>query len=406
MSNGGDAATRGTLLFCSVNLNPPGGGQCVGAWALQALRQDWDITILCSQRPDFVALNRHFGTCLKESDFRIAQLPWLIRHSHRLDPDPHSFQRAAWVMRRAGQLGSKFDVTMAVDNEMDFGRPGIQYLHFPYLAKHRGRVDAVRALSRARRVGAFFKGQYRPWMILSGISFDRVLSNLTLVNSKWTASLVESIYRKQPTVLYPPVSWSATPTPWQQRDRSFVSLGRIEPGKRQIQAIDIIERVRSRGHDFGLEIIGDIASPAYAQALQERAQAAGPWVRLHHGISRNELEQRVGTCRYGLHTMLDEHFGIAVAELVRAGCVVFVPRNGGQVEVIGHEPGLMYDSDDQAVERICAVLESDAEQTRLRDILAAHMLDFTEEQFMRQLRGIVHEFVRERSKEYGPEHGA
>lgn len=402
----GSAGTSGKLLFCSVNLNPPGGGQCVGAWALQALRQDWDVTILCSRRPDFAALNRHFGTCLEEGDFHIAQLPWLARHSHRIDPDPHSFQRAAWLMRKARQMGGEFDVTIAVDNEMDFGRPGIQYVHHPYLARHRERVDAVRRLSPAGRLGAFFRGQYRPWMLLSGISFDRVSSNLTLVNSHWTARLVGSLYGVQAPVLYPPVGWSAAPVAWEQRACSFVSLGRIEPGKRQLEAIDIIERVRSRGHDVGLEIIGDIQDPAYARLLRERALAAGPWVRLHHGISRNELEQRVGACRYGLHTMLDEHFGIAVAELVRAGCLVFVPGNGGQVEIIGHEPGLMYGSDDQAVERICRVLESDGLQSRLRQVLAARMLDFTEEQFMRQLRSIVQEFVRARSKEYGPEHGA
>ncbi len=397
--------TRGKLLFCSVNLNPPGGGQCVGAWALQGLRQDWDVTVLCARRPNFAALNRHFGTSLEERDFRFVQIPWLVRHSHRIDPDQHSFQRAAWLMRKARQTGGEFDVTMAVDNEMDFGRPGIQYVHYPYLARHRERVDAVRRLSPAGRLGAFFRGQYRPWMLSSGISFERIVRNLTLVNSHWTASLVGSIYGVQAQVLHPPVGWSAPPVAWEQRKHSFVSLGRIEPGKRQLEAIDIIERVRRRGLDVRLEIIGDIQDPAYAYLLRERAQAAGPWVRLHHGISRNELEQRVGACRYGLHTMLDEHFGIAVAELVRAGCLVFVPGNGGQVEIIGNEPGLMYGSDDQAVERICCALESDELQSRLRQVLAARMLDFTEEQFMRQLRSIVQEFVRERSKEYGPGHG-
>ena len=405
MSTGG-AVTSGKLLFCSVNLNPPGGGQCVGAWALEALRQDWDVTILCSRRPDFVALNRHFGTRLKERDFRFAQIPWLLRHSHRIDPDPYSFQRAAWLMRKARQMGGEFDVTMAVDNEMDFGRPGIQYVHYPYLPGTGNGSIPCAASRLPARLGAFFRGQYRPWMLLSGISFDRVLSNLTLVNSHWTARIVAGIYGVQAPVLYPPVGWSALPVAWEQRACSFVSLGRIEPGKRQLEAIDIIERVRSRGHDVGLEIIGDIQDPAYARLLGERAQAAGPWVQLHHGISRNELEQRVGVCRYGLHTMLDEHFGIAVAELVRAGCLVFVPGSGGQVEIIGHEPALLYGSDEEAVERICCVLESDELQSRLRQVLAARMLDFTEEEFMRQLRSIVQEFVRERSKEHGPGHGA
>ena len=395
MNTVGVHTTRGKLLFCSVNLNPPGGGQCVGAWALQALQHNWDITILCAQRPDFAALNRHFGTSLEAGNFRFEQLPWLIRHSHRLDPDPHSFQRAAWLMRRARKLGKGFDVTMAVDNEMDFGRPGIQYVHYPYLARHRERVDAVRGLSPLGRLRAFFKGQYRPWMVTSGISFDRVVRNLTLVNSQWSANLVQDIYGLQAPVLYPPVRWSAPPIAWEQRQNSFVSLGRIESGKRQIEAIDIIERVRQLGHEVSLEIIGDISDAAYAGLLRERAAAAGPWVRLHHGISRSELEQRVGNCRYGLHTMLDEHFGIAVAEMVRAGCVVFVPGGGGQVEIIGHDAGLMFDSDDQAVERISRTLASDELQAGLRQKLAARALDFTEEQFMRQLRSMVQKFAQD-----------
>jgi len=394
------AAHRGKLLFCSVDLNPPGGGQCVGAWALQALQHDWDITILCAQRPDFVALNRHFGTRLEASNFRFEQLPWLIRHSHRLDPDPHSYQRAAWLMRRARQLGHRFDVTLAVDNEMDFGRPGIQYVHYPYLARHRERVDAVRRLSPAGRLRAFFKGSYRPWMIFSGVDFDRITSNLTLVNSAWSARLVQSIYGQDAPVLYPPVRWAAAPLAWEQRQDSFVSLGRIEHGKRQVEAIGILERVRQRGHDVRLEIIGDISDPKYAESVHQRALAAGPWVQLHHGISRSELEQRVGNCRYGLHTMLDEHFGIAVAEMVRAGCVVFVPAGGGQLEIIGHDPALMYESDDLAVERICSVLASSELQEHLRHQLAARMQDFTEEQFMQQLCSIVQKFAQSHARQH------
>ncbi len=392
----GNQTARGKLLFCSVNLNPPGGGQCVGAWALQALQQDWDVTILCSQRPDFQALNRHFGTSLRADDFRFVQLPWLLRNINRVDPDPNSFQPAAWLMRKARQLGGDFDVSIAVDNEMDLGRPGIQYVHYPYLASHRERVDAIRQLTPLQRLGALLKWKYRPWMFISGIRFDRVTSNLTLVNSEWSAGLVRDLYKLQPPVLYPPVLWSTPPVPWEQRQDAFVSLGRIEPGKRQVEAIDIIERVRQRGHEVRLEIIGDISDPQYANVLRGRAQRAGPWVQLRHGIPRDELEQRVGRCRYGLHTMLDEHFGIAVAELVRAGCVVFVPGGGGQVEIIGREPGLMYDSDDQAVERICSVLESPDLQTSLQQRLAARSLYFTEQEFMRQLRDIVQSWVANR----------
>ena len=43
---------------------------------------------------------------------------------------------------------------------------------------------------------------------------------------------------------------------------------------------------------------------------------------------------------------------MAPAELARAGAIVWVPRGGGQMEIVGHEPALMYDSDDDAVTKI------------------------------------------------------
>jgi hypothetical protein len=53
----------------------------------------------------------------------------------------------------------------------------------------------------------------------------------------------------------------------------------------------------------------------------------------------------------------------------------------------------MYGSDDQAVERICSVLESDALQSSLQHSLAARSHDFTEQAFMRQLCDIVQTWV-------------
>jgi len=254
------------------------------------------------------------------------------------------------------------------------------------------RVDAVRHSSRTGRVRAFLQGRYRPWMIISGITFEGVESNLMLVNSEWTGRQVQARYHGQPEVLYPPVRWAQTPDSLKQRSLAFVSIGRIESSKRQVEAINILEQVRERGHRVTLDIIGDISDQAYAQLLHFRVSAAGSWVRVHHGINRKKVEELVSSCRYGLHTMLDEHFGIAVAELVRAGCLVFVPDSGGQVEIVGNEAALIYSSDDEAVERICDVLQSKAEQTRLGNFLATRSNLFTEHQFMNKLRSIVRDY--------------
>jgi len=389
----GKAGSRGKLLYVAVSLKPPGGGQSVGAWALQALRKDWQITVLCADLPDFASLNRHFGTRLNPGDFTILRAPWLIRHVHRIDPDRNSFQRAAWLMRMCRRLSEDFDVILGTDNEMDFGRPGILYVHYPYLIKHEHEVNTVRSLTRMQRIGAFLTGRYRLWVLTSKLTFDGVNSNLMLVNSQWSAGVVSGHYHNRPVVLYPPVPWSRAPLPWNQQSLSFATIGRIEEGKRQIEAIDILQRVRERGHDLTLDIIGDIFDACYARKLQARARAAGPWVRLHHGVARGELEDIVSGCRYGLHMMPNEHFGIAVAELVRAGCVVFLPNSGGQTEIVANEAALMYSNDNEAVERICRVLGDATEQLRLREYLATRRSLYNEHRYMRELRAIVRNFA-------------
>jgi glycosyltransferase involved in cell wall biosynthesis len=92
--------------------------------------------------------------------------------------------------------------------------------------------------------------------------------------------------------------------------------------------------------------------------------------------------------------MREEHFGMAPAEMARAGAIVGVPRGGGQMEIVGREPALMYESDDDAVQKISATLASASEQQRLREGLAIVSEQFSTTNFMQQVRTIVNDFQR------------
>jgi hypothetical protein len=97
--------------------------------------------------------------------------------------------------------------------------------------------------------------------------------------------------------------------------------------------------------------------------------------------------------RYGIHGMREEHFGMAPAELARAGCLVWVPRGGGQMEIVANEPGLMYESDDDAVAKITRTLTDRGEQERLRQLLAVTSERFSTANFMAAVRGLVDNFT-------------
>jgi glycosyltransferase involved in cell wall biosynthesis len=76
--------------------------------------------------------------------------------------------------------------------------------------------------------------------------------------------------------------------------------------------------------------------PAFLRAL---AQANSSWVTLHEDISRGVLAELVARQRYGMHAQIDGDFGMAVAEMLRAGCIPFVHNSGGPPEIVGHTIG-------------------------------------------------------------------
>jgi len=90
--------------------------------------------------------------------------------------------------------------------------------------------------------------------------------------------------------------------------------------------------------------------------------------------------------------MREEHFGMAPAEMMRAGMIVWVPKGGGQVEIVGGEPSLVYETEQEAADAIRRVIDDDAEQLRLRELLASRGELFDEQRFMREIQEVVAEF--------------
>jgi glycosyltransferase involved in cell wall biosynthesis len=91
--------------------------------------------------------------------------------------------------------------------------------------------------------------------------------------------------------------------------------------------------------------------------------------------------------------MVGEHFGMAVAEMQRAGCIVFVPHIGGPLEIVGHEPRVIYASVEEAVTKMDAVLRNPGWQTELYHCALLQGELFTTERFVRQIQESVRQFI-------------
>lgn len=375
---------RKRVLFVQPSLQPPGGGNGVAAWMIQALAGDHEVTAFTWAAVDLDPINRFWGTSLRPGDLRVLRVPAPIRYLVDSVPLPLFLLRTCIMLNLARRLGAGHDVVVTANNEADFGRAGVQYVHYPWNKFPRPLVDF-----RWYHARWLLPPYYRLCRALSGFSSDAVRDNITLVNSDWTARIVEQHYGIAPRTTYPPVTADFPDVPWATREPGFVCVGRISPEKELDRVIDILTAVRAAVPRVRLHLVGTRGDRRYYRRIRRRVERLS-WIAIHENLSRADLAALVASQRYGIHGMREEHFGMAVAEMVRAGCIVWVPDAGGQVEIVT-DPRLTYRSVDDAAEKIVRVLRDPAEQAALRTHLASRGAQFSTRRFMSEVRAAVAE---------------
>lgn len=362
----------------------------MAAWILQALAPLHRVTVLSWRPVELDPINRFFGTTLRPGDFDTIVMPRSWTFAVELLPVPAALLRSALLMRYTRRVSRAFDVIIGVHNETDYGRRGIQYVHYPTHLRPRPDVDYRWYHQWKPLLAAYYR--FADWV--ADFSFERLERNLTLTNSDWTARRVKQLLGIDAQTLYPPVADPAPAVPWNDRNTAFVSLGRISPEKEYERSMRILARVRVHFPDLTFTIVGtwDRHARRYFNELQRLAASLGSWLQFRQNLSREEVRSLLASNRYGIHAMREEHFGMAPAEMARAGMIVWVPRGGGQMEIVGDEPMLLYDSEDEAAEKILYVLSNQAEQRRLCEHLTARSELFSTERFVKEVRTIVANF--------------
>jgi glycosyltransferase involved in cell wall biosynthesis len=378
------------VLLVQPSMQPPGGGNGVAAWILQALVPEHRVTVLSWRPVEIDPINRFFGTHLRPGDFDTVEVPRSWRVLADSLPTPATLIKLSLLMRHTRRVSPGFDVLFGVYNETDYGRRGIQYVHYPTYLRPRPMVDLRWYHPPQSGLNLYYELADR----IAGFSLDRVKANLTLVNSDWTGDHVSRFLGIATRTLYPPVVDPAPPVAWERRHNRFLAVGRISPEKEYERVMKILARVRLHAADLTLTIVGtsDRHSRRYMRSLTSLAESLGSWIQFRDNTTRDELRALMASHRYGIHGMREEHFGMAPAEMARAGMIIWVPRGGGQTEIVGREPQLMYDSDDEALRKILKTLVNPIEQRRLRSVLAGTSEKFSTAHFIEQVRAIVSEF--------------
>lgn len=341
-----------------------GGAEAVSARILDLLDDRHDITFITLEEPDFERVNSFFGTNISELDVISPDL-----RSHRLVNKAELLLgdgrlillKTALLHRIVDRLGDSFEFVFSTRNEMPTTQKCIHYIHFPNYSTSRRR---------------YMQNDSLPYEIfdnisskISNIDRDSLEGDILLANSEWTANLFEKEYGRKPQVVFPPVEKVQTNSlEWRDREDGFIAIGRIVPDKNILKLIEIIDRLRKKGYNTHIHIIGRLSDDGYGKKVLERAQSKD-YVIIEGEINRKEIFKLVSSHKFGIHGKEHEHFGMAVAEMAICGSIPFVPNSGGQVEIINKDEDLYYSSVTNCVQKIENVMNDSTLQKEIRNRL-------------------------------------
>src|SRR5262249_35073261 len=237
-------------------------------WILEALKDQYAVSVLSWTPIDFTAINAYYGTALHHSDVTSYTVSPGCRRLIEALPIPLVLLKMSLLLRMCKQMQADYDVLITANNEMDFGRTGIQYVHYPWNFQPRPPAE----LRWYHGTTAVVSTYYHVCARLCDFSLQQMRQNLTLVNSDWIGAKVRGCHGIDSTTLYPPAAGTFPAVPWEQRDNGFVCIGRIRPEKELDKVIAIVAAVRSQGVNAHLHIIG---SPDADWAYYQRTSNAG-----------------------------------------------------------------------------------------------------------------------------------
>ncbi|PSF34267.1 glycosyl transferase family 1 [Aphanothece hegewaldii CCALA 016] len=353
-----------------------GGAEAVALWMLEALKDNYDLTLFTFSDVDFNKLNLMYETHLSNELIKTQTVfPKSLNHFSNFltSNNPHFRQFSLHsVLRLIKSKRDDYDLLISAYNAVDLGKPGLQYIHW---------IKVVEGEKLAQKY----------YNKLSDFSVERLKQNISLVNSQVVQEQVSLNYNIESTVVYPPVVIQTHDIPWEEKEDAFICSGRLVRAKQPHKAIQILKAVREKGFNVKLYLTGGGGGGQqdYIRFLNKMIKENSSWVKLCKNMSYEDYTKVLYNCKYGLHYK-QEPFGISVAEMVKAGVIPFVKSSGGQIEIVGKDnQDLFYKSDEDAVNAIVKVLQNQDKIIQIRQSLKLQKDLFSTDNFMSQIKRIV-----------------
>jgi alpha-1,2-mannosyltransferase len=218
----------------------------------------------------------------------------------------------------------------------------IAYVHYPTVSTDMmGRVEKGThtynndaRVAKSRLLTTVKLWYYRSFAILYG--FVGRFADVAVTNSSWTNNHVEKIWSRKAPIVFPPVNVAVFASfPLENREPIIVSIGQFRPEKNHLMQVEAFAKAAPNLPPTAKLILVGGARNAEDQrrvdTIHQRIAELKMTDRILVEVSVpfTRITELLRTAAVGLHTMLDEHFGIVVVEYLAAGCVALAHNSGG-----------------------------------------------------------------------------
>ncbi|KAL8172381.1 hypothetical protein V2J09_024185 [Rumex salicifolius] len=288
-----------------------------------------------------------------------------------------------------------------------FGCKVICYTHYPTISTD--------MLSRVRDRSSMYNNDSRiaqsTWLSSCKIIYYTVFgwmyglvgscAHLAMVNSSWTQGHIEKIWKIHDRIrrVYPPCDTSglqALPLERPSKIPAIISVAQFRPEKAHSLQLHAFAKAISK-LDPGLpaptlQFVGSCRNKADEDRLQSLVEQAAELkvenhVEFHKNILYRDLVRLLGGATMGIHSMIDEHFGISVVEYMAAGAIPIAHNSAGPkmdivLEEDGQQTGFLAQTAEEYADAILKVLRMpESERMKMAAAARKRAALFSEQRF-------------------------
>jgi len=359
-----------------------GGAEFATMWLIQALKDQYQISVITRGGWDLKSLNKFANTTIEAENISLVKLPF----SKLLSQTKGGAIWNGFFLRYCRRIGKSFDIRISAARPIDWGLPAVHILADVFwndeLYLKFGPPKTISETSGVR----YLLGKIGT--VIEGRSNRLIRDDRFIANSKWTAEISLKYCLLKPVIIYPPVLNIEFQKDWNSRENDFVYLGRISEEKKLEQAIEIIEAVRNKGNLINFHIVGKIDSSIYSTKILKICESKKSWIKLYGSKYGNEKYDILTSYKYGINCCEVEAFGISTVEMIKAGMIPFINSSGGQKEIVNNE-ALCFINNEDAVLKICNLIKNNFFQDEILNELRVQTKKFSTEKFSSDIQSFI-----------------